>query len=264
MLLDKSQEYIEKNTSVGGMNINYKIAGEGPAVLVLHGWGRGSDAWIGVQAMLSRAGYRVIVPDLPGFGKSALPATAWGIKEYAEFVKEFADTLGLQEFFLVGHSFGGQTAAMFATLYPQRVLRLILVGAAVVRRKPSLYTRSLSFVAKTGNMFFSFWPFSLLQPIIRKVFYKFLGSSDHLYTKGIMKEVRKNVIQEDLRYLLSHISKRTLIVWGDQDVTTPTKDAYIIQKLIPGSILKVVPGANHSFNGKESELISTMLEFLKQ
>ncbi|MDO8633228.1 MAG: alpha/beta hydrolase, partial [Candidatus Wildermuthbacteria bacterium] len=71
-------------------------------------------------------------------------------------------------------------------------------------------------------------------------------------------------IQEDLRYLLSHISKRTLIVWGDQDVTTPTKDAYIIQKLIPGSILKIDPGANNSFNGKESELISTMLEFLKQ
>ena len=246
------------------MSINYKMAGEGPAVLVLHGWGRGSDAWVGVLSMLSGAGYRVIVPDLPGFGKSVPPSTTWGIKEYAEFVKEFANTVGLQEFFLIGHSFGGQTAAMFATLYPQRVLGLILVGAAVVRRKPSLYTRSLRFVAKTGNMFFSFWPFSLLQPIIRKVFYKLLGSSDHLYTKGIMKQVRENVIREDLRYLLSYISQRTLIVWGGQDVTTPTKDAYIIQKLIPGSILKVVPGANHSFNGKESELISAILDFLKQ
>lgn len=255
---------MEKSQEIDGIHLHYKVVGQGPTILVLHGWGKGSDAWVGIQAILSRAGYQIVIPDLPGFGKSAPPATAWGIKEYVEFVNKFADSIGLQEFFLVGHSFGGQTAAMFATVYPQRVLGLILVGAAVVRRKPSFYTRSLRFVAKTGNAFLSFWPFSFLQPIVRKVFYRLIGSSDHLYTKGTMKAVRENVIREDLRYLLSYIFQRTLIVWGDQDAATPIKDAYIIQKLIPGSLLKVIPGANHSFQGKESELISVILEFLKQ
>ena len=89
----------EETIEIHGTRVNYKTAGDPPppeasdgrrgAILILHGWGSSSDSWIEVQKNLVQYGYNVVVPDLPGFGKTTPPAEVWGVEDYANFVFSF-------------------------------------------------------------------------------------------------------------------------------------------------------------------------------
>ena len=69
--------------AVGDILVNYEILGNKNKIplLILHGWGRGSDSYVEVMEKLSNQGYQTVVPDLPGFGKSAPPPSAWGVDD---------------------------------------------------------------------------------------------------------------------------------------------------------------------------------------
>ena len=129
----------EKKILINGLKTNYKIAGLGPAILILHGWGGGSNSYIPVQKFLAGAGYKVIVPDLPGFGKSEPPLSAWGVSDYVEWVNEFVNNQGLEKFFLLAHSFGGRVAIKFAVKHPEKILNLILYEAAGIKHKKTIF-----------------------------------------------------------------------------------------------------------------------------
>ena len=263
-MMPQSQEIREKQVRINGLEVNYKIVGQGPAILILHGWGRGSDSWSKVQISLASQGYCVAVPDLPGFGKSMPPQTAWGVKEYMEFTRKFADAVGFQNFFLVGHSFGGQIAALFAATHTERLGGLILAAAAVIRRKPEPRQRVLRFIAKAGNVILAPWPLSSFQPLARKILYRVLGSHDHIYSQGIMKKVHEKVVREDMSHILSAIACPTLVVWGDGDSVTPLEDGRTIQNMVPGASLAVLPGVSHRISNDAPERLSEIiLRFVK-
>ena len=263
--MQTNQEIKEQNISVGGILINYKIAGEGSVILILHGWGRGSDSWVEVQAKLAQAGHRVVAPDLPGFGKSELPQTVWGVDNYVDFVKTFAEKLNLDTFVLLGHSFGGQIAMKFALKHSGMLKGLILYAAAVIRRPPSLGARTIGAFSKGGNAVLSVWPLSFLKPLFKKLLYKILGNTDHLYEQGIMKQVREKVLREDLSPYFSKMQTHTLILWGENDTITHLKDARMMHKAIPGASLAIVPGANHRIHrDMPDEVSKNILQFAKK
>ena len=188
----------EKTLRIQNREVHYKIAGEGPAIFILHGWGRGSDSWAEVQEKLAEAGYKVIVPDLPGFGKTSPPETIWGVKEYADFAMEFIKKLGADTFFLLGHSFGGQVAVKFAASYPEKLEKLILCAPAAIRKEPGLKEVFITYVAKMGNFVLFFIPIEGLRQFARNVFARIIGRSDYLQAPGIMRKVMQKVIREDL------------------------------------------------------------------
>lgn len=262
-LMLKNQEIEEKRIKIDDIEVNYKIAGEGPTILILHGWGRGSDSWITVQVRLAQQGYTVVVPDLPGFGKSEPPQTVWGVKEYVEFLKGFADVLGVKKFSLIGGSFGGQSAAHFSVSYPEYVERLVLSAPAIVRRQPGLGRRMFMYVSHFFDGVFSLWFLRGIHPLARKIVYKLLGSTDYLYTKGIMKEVGARVRGQDLSYLLPRIVCPTLILWGDKDTLTPFKDASIVKAGIANASLRAFPNVGHSIHRETpEEFIKAVAQFL--
>ena len=255
----------EETLNVQGLQVSYKTAGEGPVILILHGWGRGSDSWVEVQTKLAQAGHRVVVPDLPGFGKSNPPPTVWGVDDYVKFVKVFAEQLSLETFVLLGHSFGGQIALKFALKHPGMLQGLILYAAAVIRRPPSLKAQTIGVFTKGGNAVLSIWPLSFLKPLAKKLLYRTLGNTDYLYEKGIMKEVREKVLREDLSPYFSKLQISTLILWGENDVITPLKDARMIHKAIPGASLAIVPGVGHRIHrDRPDEASKNILEFAKK
>ncbi len=254
----------EETIIIDGMVISYKIVGQGPTILILHGWGRGSDSYSQVMESIAKEGYSVVVPDLPGFGKSEPPKEAWGVDKYAQFAFQFSQKLSLTKFYLLGHSFGGQVAFKFAIEHPDRLAGLILCAAAVVRRKPDFKKRMIHFVSNMGSMVFSFWPFSMFSTIAGRAFYRILGSGDWRYSKGIMKYVRQKVVRQDLSALTSHVTVPTLIVWGDQDKATPIQDAYTLKDAIPRSSLKVIPGIGHRVHQEAPDIfIESVVQFLR-
>ena len=238
MLLEKSQE-------VNGIQVCYRAVGQGPTILMLHGWGRGSVAYAQVMEGLAEKGYQVIVPDLPGFGGTEPPKEAWGVDEYAQFAFQFSQKLGLAKFYLLGHSFGGQVAVKLATGHPELVQGLILYAAAVIRRRPKARTKAIQAIARAGNSMLSVSPFSVFKKPMRKVFYRLFGIGSASYSQGVMKEVREKIIRQDLSHLLPNVSLPALILWGDKDKSTPVEDAHLVKEKIPQASLIVFRGASH-------------------
>lgn len=256
MVFDKSQV-------VGEIDVQYKTAGEGPVLLVLHGWGKGSDAYIQVMELLAGQGYQVIVPDLPGFGKTPSPQDVWGVDEYSQFVFQFSQKLSLPKFFLLGHSFGGQVAVKFATDHPELLQGLILYAAAVIRRESNATTKVIQSIARLGNSILSIPPLSLFKSPMRKLFYKLFGISGAVYSKGVMKKVRETVIRQDLSHLLPNIPHPVLILWGNKDKSTPLTDAHSIKEKIPQASLVVFPGATHLIHQEVPEkFVASITSFL--
>jgi pimeloyl-ACP methyl ester carboxylesterase len=255
----------EREILINGLKINYKIAGRGPAILVLHGWGGSSDSWIRVQGILASQGYKVICPDFPGFGKSTPPPEPWEITDYSSFVLNFVKELKLGSFFLLGHSFGGRIAIKFVVNHPKRVKSLILCDSAGIKPKSGPKTRVIYWIARIGNAIFTPKHFARFKDAARNLFYIFLRNRDYVKANGVMKETIKKVLSEDLLLDLAKIKTKTLITWGGIDKMVPPKYANIFKEKIKDSKLEILPKIGHSphleIPGKFSEII---LNFLKE
>lgn len=255
--------FFNKSQEIDGIHVQYKVAGQGPLILMLHGWGRGSISYVRVMELLAQQGYQVIVPDLPGFGKTLPPQDAWGVNEYSQFAFQFAQKLSLPKFFLLGHSFGGQVAVKLAIEHPELVRGLILYGAAVIRKEPTTKVKFLQTVARFGNAVFSVFPLSLVKYFMRTAFYRFLGIGSSAYAKGVMREVRNKIVRQDLSHFLPGVSLPVLILWGDKDKSTPLADAHFIKEKIPQASLVVFPGATHLIHQEMPEkFVANITSFL--
>jgi len=227
-------------------------------ILILHGWGSQAEKWSEIKEFLESGGYRVYVPDLPGFGESPLPSKPWSVDDYAEWVRSFCEKKNLSQFFLLGHSFGGSIAIKFSLRYYEKVKKLILVDSAGIRRK----SRKKEISRKIANFLsrFSFLPFYSL---IRKIFYRTIFRSDYLLTKGVMRDTYLRVIKEDLSGVLSSLTVPTLLIWGEKDKITPLKDAYLMKEKIPGAKLEVLANVKHSPRKENPQaLVEKILKFL--
>ncbi|TSC94070.1 MAG: alpha/beta hydrolase fold protein [Parcubacteria group bacterium Licking1014_1] len=237
---------------VNGLKINYLVFGEGKPFLVLHGWGSNSDRWGPVAEQISQKRFKVIVPDLPGFGKSGVLQKPWNLNNYVNWAEQIIKEMNLGDFYLLGHSFGGALASKIAMKHNQEIKKLFLVSAACIRKK----TAKKSFFAKISKIvaIFYFLPF---YSFFRKAVYKFIvGKSDYLYVEGIMKETYLNVIAEDISFHLPFIKIPTVIIWGDKDEDTPLEEGHFISKQIKNSKFTVIPGAGHDLNRKQPEILS--------
>lgn len=240
-------------------------------ILILHGWGSSSKNWARVKEILGNQGYRVFVPDLPGFGDSLQPPTPWAVDNYVEWVKDFSEKNNLGQFFLLGHSFGGGVAVKFTGNFPEKVKKLILLAPALKREKTLKYYIFLV-LAKAGKFIFSLPGLSLLQHQARKGFYTLIGRKDYYRLElgkavrdNTMKETLKKIVSEDLLSYLSKIKNKTLIIWGGKDKLTPLKEAYLIKKELNNSALEIIPNIGHAINLEAPEkLAEIVLRFLKE
>lgn len=237
---------------INGVKTNYLSFGEGKPFLILHGWGSGSDRWIIEAEIISKKGYKVIIPDLPGFGESDKLDAPWRVNDYVKWFENFTQELNIQNFYLSGYSFGGALSAKIAVKYPQRVQKLFLVASAIIRKK----TIGKNFSAKISKIIklFYFLPY---YSFFRKAIYKFIiRKSDYIYTEGIMKQTYLNVVSDDASYHLSFIKVPTIIIWGDKDESVPMEDAKIINSKIKNSKLIIIPSADHLMHKKIPELLA--------
>lgn len=255
----------EKTIFINGLKINYKISGSGLPLLILHGWGGSSDSWLKVSEILAKNGFKVICPDFPGFGKSKTPQRAWDLNDYTQWLKDFVYYLGLENFFLLGHSFGGRVAIKFSISYPERIKSLILCSPAGIKQKWGLKEKIIFYLALIGNAVFSQKILRIFKDRARNFFYKFLRNRDYAKANGTMKETMKKIINEDLLPELSKIKIKTFIIWGQRDHILPSKYAFIFKEKIENSKLEILPKIRHSPHLEAPEELSKIvLNFLKE
>jgi len=243
---------------INGIKTNYQVFGEGEPFLILHGWGSNSDRWANVADLISKGvpggpgPFKVIVPDLPGFGKTDVLSAPWDTNKYINFIEQFIKELNIGEFYLFGHSFGGALTAKIAVKHVQDVKKLFLVSAACVREKTAKKN-----VYKRGAKFIKLFKFLPYYALFRKAVYKYIiRRSDYIYFEGVMKETYLKVVAEDVSFQLPFIKVPTVIIWGDKDDSTPIEDAKVINEKIKNSRLVIIPGAGHRLNKENAEILA--------
>lgn len=129
----RAEPDVGRSISAGGIRTNYHDHGSGPPVLLLHGSGPGVTAWANWRGTLAQLSpeFRVLAPDLAGFGYSSVPiGTQWDLSLWVRQVLGLLDALELERVSLVGNSFGGAVALALTVEYGGRFDRLVLMGSA--------------------------------------------------------------------------------------------------------------------------------------
>lgn len=117
-----------KDATVDGMKIHYLTAGQGPAVILLHGYTQTSRMWRPIIPQLA-AKFTVIAPDLPGIGDSDIPKDGLDMKTAAIRIHALAKSLGVTKARVVGHDIGLMVAYAYAAMYPQETEKLVVMDA---------------------------------------------------------------------------------------------------------------------------------------
>lgn len=255
-------EYKQNTVEIDGVRLSYKTAGTGKPLFIIHGWGATSNSWMGFVEEMAGKGYQLIIPDLPGFGKSPEPKSIWGTLDYSLMILEMIKELNLNSFYLLGHSFGGGIALRIAA-GGNGVEKLILCDAAVFREERlDLRQKASKMIANFSKLVSRDFPG---YKFFEKLVYRLAGVNDYYKASPVMKEVFKKVVSEDLRFLLDETGQPCLIIWGGDDKVTPLSDAHLLREEIRGSELKVISGARHNpYKTHPKETAEAIINFLKE
>lgn len=253
---------MEKLT-VDGQTLAYVKEGSGPRpVIVMHGWGCTSATVASLAAACAHGSTTVYNIDLPGFGASPEPDGAWTVDRYARCIEGLCRELGLKNPILVGHSFGGRVAIVFASR--NAVEKLILVDAAGVkpRRPLKYYVKVYTFKAARHLL-----PYIVGRRRADAVVERMRGrsgSSDYRSASPLMRRVMSLAVNDDLCHLMPSIKAPTLLIWGTADTATPLRDAKKMERLIPDAGLVSYEGAGHySFLDRPAQTAAVIASFLK-
>ena len=251
--------------TIHGHRRAYRLMGEGPPLLLLHGIGDSSASWLPVMAALAEH-HTVIAPDLLGHGNSAKPRADYSVAAYANGMRDLLEVLGVERVTVVGHSLGGGVAAQFAYQYPERCERLVLVATGGVARAVNPFLRVAS--APLAEVLLVAMNLPPIRPLGRlglevlslaghdlgrdkveltEVFDRLPDTAARVaFTRTLRSAVdwRGQVVtMRDRAYLTAHMP--TLIIWGTNDGVIPSRHAEIIHEAMPGSALEYFPGAGH-------------------
>jgi len=123
-----AEPIVSRTADVEGVKLHYRMAGHGPAVILLHGYAESSLMWEPVIPLLADR-LTVIAPDLPGIGESSIPADGLDMKTAAMRIHALVKSLGLQKAEVVGHDIGLMVAYAYAAMYPAETTKLVVMDA---------------------------------------------------------------------------------------------------------------------------------------
>ena len=267
-----SQSPQEKFATVFGAKVRYLEAGDPakPAVILLHGMGGNADAAWPLTVPALAANYRVIAPDLLGFGKSDKPMINYRIGFYVDFLDKLMSELKVEKVSLVGNSMGGWISVLYATKYPEKASKLVLVdaggyappagfdyGKLAVTMNPS--TRE-SVKAGMKLLFYNSAMFQSDAAADSLLAARIAANDGYTIQTLIRNAQYADEYFDDEVKALKH---PTLIVWGKQDGITPVTEGERLKKDIAGSELVIFDQAGHAPQfEKAADFNKKLLEFL--
>ncbi|MBM4446338.1 MAG: alpha/beta fold hydrolase [Chloroflexi bacterium] len=250
-----------KRITVGNLNIRYFAGGQGDPLIVIHGGGDGARSWRENAKELSR-NYSVYIPDLPGFGHSQSANDKFHLPDFVTFIEDFADTLGLERFYLMGHSIGGGIALHYALKFPQKVKGLVLVSSWCLGKETALWVRLLSHPALCKSLGEA--GIAILKGVkwLARLFYAPFKFANPLTRVKMDIGKTMTTLRGQTTVLLNQLSELTmptLLVWGAGDRIVPAAHAYVAAELIPDCQLHIFEGCGHSVYKQRTEEFSQLL-----
>ena len=250
---------------VHGHERAYRMAGSGPALLLVHGIGDSSVSWEPVMDRLAES-FTVVAPDLLGHGDSAKPRADYSVAAYANGMRDLLDVLDLDRVTVVGHSLGGGVAAQFAYQYPERCERMVLVATGGVAREvnPLLRLGSLPF-AELALLPLQLPPVQMAgRTLLRtlgtigtdigrdaEALVRLFDALPDSAARGAFSRTLRSVVDwrgqvvtmRDRAYLSAEVP--VLLVWGARDAVIPVEHAELAALALPGARLEIFDDAGH-------------------
>jgi pimeloyl-ACP methyl ester carboxylesterase len=248
-----------------GHRLHYRIGGQGPLLVLVHGITNSSATWEPVLATLGQR-FTVIAPDLLGHGDSAKPRGDYSLGANASLLRDFMLALGHERATLVGHSLGGGIAMQMAYQFPERVERLVLVSSGGLGRQVTPLLRAVALPGAELVL-----PLLASEPLVNAgakiggwidrigvrvgsdlaaMAAGFASLQDIEARRAFVHTARavidvggQRVNATDKLYLAEAVP--TLILWGDRDPIIPARHGIRAHELMPGSRLRIFDGAGH-------------------
>jgi pimeloyl-ACP methyl ester carboxylesterase len=237
-----------RNVQVAGHRVHYLAEGpaNGPVVVLVHGLGSRAEDWHNLAPYFAKAGFRVYLPDLIGYGRSERPMDfSYSVRDEAAVVVGFMDALELRQVDLGGWSMGGWIVELIAAQHPERVRRLMLFDAAGLNVKPVWNTDLFmpTSAAELDELDTLLMPHPPRVPafVARDIL------STSLRHRWVIKRAMASMLsaRDVTDKLLPELKMPVLIAWGSLDSITPLSQAETMHRLMPQSELDLFEGCGH-------------------
>jgi pimeloyl-ACP methyl ester carboxylesterase len=264
----------ERFADVKGVQMRYFVGGNGPPLVLVHGLGGAASNWTELVPMLVGR-HRLLVPDLPGHGRStALPAVS-GLEPFADRVALVAEREGMLPAPVVGHSLGGLVVLRLALRRRDDVRALVLAGAAGLsignvwgRQLLSIFT-----TVRPGRLAARYRSWVSRSPLLRRLVFGFVSVADPI---GLTDEAVEGFLagqllhtdvdsawqalrRDDPRQELERIQCPVLVLWGAEDVQLPLDDAFEYARRLRAR-LRVIPGCGHLLIGERPDACADAID----
>lgn len=241
--------------NIKDVNINFIQYGnkKGKNVVLLHGWGQNISMMDPIGKRLEKD-FHITNIDLPGFGNSSEPTYGYTIYDYYEIIDELLTKLKIDNPILIGHSFGGRIAIVYAA--KKKVDKLVLLSSPFKRslKKNTLKVKILKTLKKIPVL-------NELEAFMKTK----IGSTDYKNATPMMRTILVNTVNEDLTEYLKQINAPTLLVWGSLDNDVSLEDAKYAESIMKDAGLIIYEGATHyAYLEKINELTKSLNIFLKE
>lgn len=271
--------------TIHGYRRAFRVAGEGPAILLIHGIGDNSSTWETVQTKLAQR-FTVIAPDLLGHGKSDKPRADYSVAAYANGMRDLLAVLDIERVTVVGHSLGGGVTMQFAYQYPQLVERVVLVGTGGVTKDVHFALRLASLPMGSEALALLRMPGALpAVQIFGRVVGTALGSTkfgrdlpDVLRVLAELPEpTASSAFSRTLRAVVDwrgqvvtmldrcYLTKSVPVqlVWGKHDSVIPVSHASMAHAAMPGSRLEIFENSGHfPFHDEPDRFVEVVEHFI--
>lgn len=255
-------------TTVEGHRVHYYVLGpaDGAPVLLVHGLGGRAEDWAKLAPLIAKAGYRVYLPDLPGYGQSEWPADfSYSVGDEAKVVADFFDVIGLKQVNLGGWSMGGWVVQLVAARYPERISKLMLFDSAGLHVQPAWDVRLFTPVtpAELDKLDTLLMPHPPHIPgFVARDILRFSGKHSWVIHRALNRMLEG---KDTTDHLLPSLRMPVLLVWGEADSIIPVSQGETMHRLIPQSQLDVVPACGHlAPNECAKQIAPGVVSFLRQ
>jgi pimeloyl-ACP methyl ester carboxylesterase len=284
-----SETWQHRDILTNTLRMHYVTQGEGPLVVLLHGFPEFWYSWRHQIPLLAELGYRVVAPDLRGYNDSDKPRTGYDVATLLRDIVGLIKGLGAERAIIVGHDWGGVLAWAFAIRYPQLTERLIVLNAP----HPAAFQREL----RTWKQMRKSWYVLAFQipwlpeyflghnhaELIARMIYK-AAVQKAAFPPEVLEQYREamskpGAIHSSLNYYRSifrnplnivggesvykQIAAPTLLIWGEQDIALDIALTEGLKPWVPNIVIKRIPDSGHWVQQEKPALVNTYLrEFL--
>ncbi len=252
---------IDDSVTLNGQTLHWYEAGDGRPVVLLHGGGGTGRAFLAQLTHLSDRGYRVLAPDMPGFGRSDWFQSISRMPDIGPVLFQWLDAIHLESVVLGGNSMGGRVSLSMASLHPERIEALVILDSVGLHLPdvPVINPLTLPQSGYTAGLVYDPARYKARTP------YRTLDDARELNRgrASFARYLDEGEIGPDPHLDLGRLTMPTLLIWGREDQIVPVAYGRALDHALADSELLIIEHCGHLPHIEESEITNqTILDFL--